>query len=190
MSDFILTAETGAGTGDHSVELYLATVGASDSTGVTLIFDGASAATTKRFKSVGTRPSAGDRVAVMKQSGTYIVLGTISAAGGGGSEETEVITTITDICTSSADFTVTEATYAHSGQIASFIIKGTWARTTTTTGWITVCTMKSGKRPPLEAAARAWLNTNAYLYPNGNLYFYGTITQDSAATFTATYLLA
>lgn len=190
MSEFILAAEPGAGTGDHSVELYLATVGASDSSGVTLIFDGASAATTKRFKCVGSRPGVGDRVAVMKQSGTYIVLGAISAAGGGGSEETEVITTISDICTSSSDFTVTEAKYAHCGKVASFIIKGTWTRTTSAAGWITVCTMKSGKRPPFEAAARAWLNTNAYLYPGGTLYFYGTITQDSAATFTATYLLA
>ena len=190
MSEFILAAEPGAGTGDHSVELYLATVGASDSTGVTLIFDGASAATTKRFKCVGSRPGVGDRVAVMKQSGTYIVLGAISAAGSGGSEETEVITTISDICTSSSDFTVTEAKFAHCGKVASFIIKGTWNNTTTSTGWITVCTMKAGKRPPLEAAARAWLNTNAYLYPNGNLYFYGTITQGNSATFTSTYLLA
>lgn len=189
MDEFILSAEGGAGTGDHSVEVFLATVGSSTSSGVTLIFDGASAATTKRFKCIGNRPAANDRVAVLKQAGTYIVLGTISS-GGSGSETTDVITTISDICTSSADFTVTEATYAQCGKVASFIIKGKWTRTTTTTGWITVCTMKSGKRPPLEAAARAWLNTNAYLYPNGNLYFYGTITQDSAATFTATYLLA
>ena len=84
MDEFILTEEFTAGPGDHNVELFLATVGSSTSSGVTLIFDGAAAATTKRFKCIGSRPSAGDRVAVLKQSGTYIVLGTISAAGGGG----------------------------------------------------------------------------------------------------------
>ena len=189
MNEFILSAETGAGPGDHSVEVFLATVGSSNSSGVTLIFDGAESATTKRFKCIGPRPSANDRVAVLKQAGTYIVLGAVTA-GGSGSEETEVITTISDICTSSSDFTVTEAKYAQCGKVASFIIKGTWNNTTTSTGWVTVCTMKTGKRPPLEAAARAWLNTNAYLYPNGNLYFYGTITQGNSATFTSTYLLA
>lgn len=188
MSDFILAAEGGAGTGDHSVELFLATVGSSNSSGVTLQFDGAAAATTKRFKCIGTRPGAGDRVAVLKQSGTYIVLGAISAAGGGsGSIYTEVIS---EICSSSSDFTVTQAKYNQNGGVASIFIKGKWTRTTASTGWITVCTMVSGKRPAFEAAARAWLNTNAYLYGSGILYFYGTITQDTEATFTATYALA
>ena len=188
MDEFILSAEGGAGTGDHSVELFLATVGSSNSSGVTLQFDGASAATTKRFKCVGARPAAGARVAVLKQAGTYIVLGAISANGGGsGSVYTEVIS---EICTSSSDFTVTEAKFNANGGSASFIIKGTWQRTTTSTGWITVCTLNSGKRPAFESAARAWLNTNAYLYGSGVLYYYGTITQGGSATFTATYTLA
>lgn len=188
MYDFILAAEGGAGTGDHSVELFLATVGSSNSSGVTLQFDGAAAATTKRFKCVGARPSAGARVAVLKQAGTYIVLGEISAAGGGSSSVyTEVIS---EICTSSSDFTVTQAKYNQNGGSASIFIKGKWTRTVSTTGWITVCNINSGKRPAFESAARAWLNTNAYLYGNGNLYFYGTITQDTEATFTANYTLA
>lgn len=77
MDEFILTEETGAGPGDHSVELFLATVDSSNSSGVTLVFDGATAATTKRFKCINSRPSASARVAVLKQAGTYIVLGTI-----------------------------------------------------------------------------------------------------------------
>lgn len=188
MDEFILTEETGAGPGDHSVEVFLATVGSANSSGVTLIFDGASAATTKRFKCIGTQPSASDRVAVLKQAGTYIVLGAISAAGGSGSSVyTEVIS---EICSSSPDFTVTTAKYSQSGKLASIFIKGKWTRTTTSQGWITCFTMNTGKRPVFESAARAWLNTNAYIYANGNMYFYGTITQDSEATFTATYQLA
>ena len=112
------------------------------------------------------------------------------AQGGSGNTETYFTETISDICSSSSDFTVTTAKYAKWGKIASIFIKGKWTRTTSSNGWITVLTMNSGKRPKFEAAARAWLNTNAYLYGNGILYFYGTITQDSEATFISTYLLA
>ena len=188
MDEFILSAEGGAGTGDHSVELFLATVGSSNSSGVTLQFDGASAATTKRFKCVGARPAAGARVAVLKQAGTYIVLGAISANGGGsGSVYTEVIS---EICTSSSDFTVTEAKYNANGGSASFFIKGKWNNTISTAGWITVCTLVSGKRPAFESIARSWSSTSAFLYGTGVLYFYGTVTQNSEATFIATYTLA
>ena len=188
MDEIILSEVLRAGSGDHSVEMFLATVDSSTSSGVTLIFDGASEATTKRFKCVGTRPSAGARVAVLKQSGTYIVLGTISAAGGGGgSYYTE---TISDILTQSSDFTVTEAKYNQNGGAASIFIKGKWTRTTSSSGWITVCTLVSGKRPKFEAAARAWMDTNAYIYGNGNLYYYGRITLNNEATFTATFVLA
>ena len=78
MDEIILSEVLRTGSGNHSVEMFLATVDSSTSSGVTLIFDGASEATTKRFKSVGARPGAGDRVAVLKQSGTYIVLGEIN----------------------------------------------------------------------------------------------------------------
>ena len=58
--------------------LYLATVGSSNSSGVTLIFDGASTASTKRYKRLSSySPTANDRVIVAKMSGTYVVLGKI-----------------------------------------------------------------------------------------------------------------
>lgn len=53
---------------------FLATVSSVDSTGITLIFDGDSAATAKRYKynaAVTFKP--GQRVKVVKISGTYIV---------------------------------------------------------------------------------------------------------------------
>ena len=60
-------------------KLLLATVGDYDnSTGTTLIFDGADTATTKRYKRVGSASlSAGNRVLVAKISGTYLILGQI-----------------------------------------------------------------------------------------------------------------
>lgn len=85
MDEFILTEETGAGPGNHDVELYLATVNDITAEGATLIFDGATEATTKRFKSLRTgRGSAwaGQRVVVMKQSGTYIILGMLTGRDG------------------------------------------------------------------------------------------------------------
>lgn len=85
MDEFILTEETGAGPGNHDVELYLATVYDIAAEGATLIFDGSTEATTKRFKSLRTgRGSAwaGQRVVVMKQSGTYIILGMLTGRDG------------------------------------------------------------------------------------------------------------
>ena len=51
-----------------------ATVGAVYSNGVTLIFDGQSEATAKRYKrNLSAAFSAGQRVKICKDSGTYIV---------------------------------------------------------------------------------------------------------------------
>lgn len=69
------------GTGDHDAEFFIATVGDLTADGVTLKFDGMSEPTTKRYKSLRTgRGSAyaGQRVIVMKQSGTCVVLGLLT----------------------------------------------------------------------------------------------------------------
>lgn len=61
-------------------QFYLATIAAwSSSAGATLIFDGQETATTKRYKRLvnGATPAAGDRVLVLKMSGTYVILGKI-----------------------------------------------------------------------------------------------------------------
>ena len=62
--------------------VYFATIGNVNSSGVTLIFDGESTATTKRYKvnKAGTYV-AGNRVKVAKISGTYIVEYVISNTG-------------------------------------------------------------------------------------------------------------
>jgi len=51
-----------------------ATIGAVYTDGVTLIFDGRTTATTKRFKVNRMMPfAAGDRVKILRDSGTYVV---------------------------------------------------------------------------------------------------------------------
>lgn len=60
-------------------EIFLATVATVSSGGVTLLFDGQETASTKKYKILlnGATLEAGDRVAVVKYSGTYLVLGAI-----------------------------------------------------------------------------------------------------------------
>lgn len=60
--------------------LMLATVGNVSAAGTTLILDGQTAATTKRYKRVmtGQTLTAGDRVLVARISGTYVIFGKIS----------------------------------------------------------------------------------------------------------------
>ena len=55
--------------------------------GLTLVFDGEASASQKKYKMLisGSTPAVGDRVAAVKHSGTYIVLGAIGTTGGGGS---------------------------------------------------------------------------------------------------------
>lgn len=64
-------------------DLLLATVAAVTSGGLTLIPDGETEATRKKYKymtSAYPAPAAGDRVVVMRLSGTYVVLGRIGAS--------------------------------------------------------------------------------------------------------------
>jgi len=60
--------------------LMLATVGSVSAAGTTLILDGQTSATTKRYKRVvtGQTLAAGDRVLVARISGTYVIFGKIS----------------------------------------------------------------------------------------------------------------
>lgn len=58
--------------------LYLATIGAVSTGGVTLIFDGQTAATAKEYRRLASySPEPGDRVLAAKMSGTFVVLGKI-----------------------------------------------------------------------------------------------------------------
>ena len=63
-------------------EIYLGTVSGSDNSGIELTMDGETDPMTKKYRQILTgRPiPAGSRVAVMKTSGTYVVLGQIENA--------------------------------------------------------------------------------------------------------------
>lgn len=80
MNEFLTTGEESAGAQAPETEFYLGTVTAwSNDTGVEIKLDGQDQAMTKRFKMMYMcRPlKVNSRVVVMKQSGTYIVLGEI-----------------------------------------------------------------------------------------------------------------
>ena len=67
----------------RNADLFLATVANVNSSGLTLIMDGELEATTKRYKYMTSGyadPAAGDRVVVMKMSGTFVVLGRIGSS--------------------------------------------------------------------------------------------------------------
>lgn len=65
---------------DPGAKFYLATVTAYSSSGVKIRLDGQSEAMTKRYKmlQVGRPVAIGERVIVMKMSGTYVVIGAVN----------------------------------------------------------------------------------------------------------------
>lgn len=77
----MITAPVSAGTAAHNADFYLATISSVSASGARLLFDGSTEPTQKQYKCLGT-PAAlniGDRVVVLKQSGTYVILGRIAA---------------------------------------------------------------------------------------------------------------
>ena len=83
MADVFQFLQDEISAGSRSTDLFLATVANVNSSGVTLILDGESEASTKRYKYMTSgyaEPAAGDRVVVMKMSGTYVVLGRIGSS--------------------------------------------------------------------------------------------------------------
>lgn len=66
-------------------EFLTATVGAVKSTGVTLKFPGAAEAGNKVYKCIAGAPiKVGDRVVLIPDSGTYVVVGRLAGKPGGG----------------------------------------------------------------------------------------------------------
>lgn len=79
MGDLVLQPIEKAGAEAQPVELRLATIASYNSTsGSTLIFDGETEPTTKRYKRLYSfNGAANNRVLVAKISGTYIILGRV-----------------------------------------------------------------------------------------------------------------
>lgn len=187
-----------------SAEFYCATVTEVTSAGIRILIDGESEPTTKAFKQLNQEHSfsVGDRVVAMLQSGTYVILGTISypgasgtplpiSMGGTGQSEVYVTNDVSEICTTNADFIITSATYAQWGKMAMLYADGDFQKTSSSTSDDTTAfTMLPGKRPAMTSLARSWRSANAILYSNGNMVYRGLATKGTGATFLAIYLLA
>lgn len=81
---FLLAAQPRAGDDQAgSAKFYLGIAADVSNDGVSILFDGMSTATEKRYKQLdtGAKINTGDRIIAMKVSGSYVVLGGISAAG-------------------------------------------------------------------------------------------------------------
>ena len=90
-------------------ELFLATVADVTSAGVSILFDGSDTGTTKYYKQLntGVTLSENDRILVMRQSGSYVVLGKIaytnSGGGGGGDPGDDYVKKTGDTMTGNLD---------------------------------------------------------------------------------------
>ena len=81
MDELLFQNEEKSQGSDSNSVFYLGTVTASDSTGIQLTMDGETDPMTKRYRQIltGRTIPVGARVVVAKISGTYVVLGQLSA---------------------------------------------------------------------------------------------------------------
>lgn len=82
MDELILRGRIVEGETPPDAQILIATIGSLNAEGATLIFDGQDQPTTKRYKCLNLgrgAPGPGYRAAVLKISGTYVVLGEIAA---------------------------------------------------------------------------------------------------------------
>lgn len=183
-----------------SSELSLATVISSNSTNGTVYiqFDGMTGSSGKAYKALSSAfpLEVGSRVVVMKQSGTYVVLGKISGAsvfpismGGSGQSQVDSTSVISDIATAGANITLSFAYYSQWGKIAMIEINAT-ATANISSGSV-IFTLVSGKRPALESSAQVWLSTSltSVIRQNGEVLLGGNLSSGNAATILASYLL-
>lgn len=187
-----------------SAEFICATVTEVTAEGIRILIDGEPEPTAKAFKQLNPEHtfSVGDRVVAMKQSGTYVILGTLGypgaagtplpiSMGGTGQSEVYVTTEVSEICSTNSDFTIASATYAQWGKMAMLHVHGEFQKSSSSSSDDTTAfTMLSGKRPVMNSLARSWRSSNAILYSNGNMVYHGLATMGTGATFLAIYLLA
>ena len=150
---------------------------------------GGTGASTAAANRVLAGPSSGDAAAPSFRALAAADLPIVPISKGG-SGQTEVFMTqeISEICTTNSDFAVSSANYAQWGKLATIYIVGEFQKASTSTSDDTTAfTLVEGKRPKVTSPARAWRNSNAILYWNGEMVYHGLAT--GGATFLATYLL-
>lgn len=171
---------------ESGTEFFLATVANKNSEGVTLIFDGQEDATQKRYKMLASLmpPLVGDRVVVMKQSGTYIVLGRII----NNVYEYTYWTTASSVITASSGFTINEAAYYKTGRVGMLYVKATASSGSSSASWKTVGTVKTAMLPLHRILMTELSGQMTCLYTDGTLKIYGSYSANTTFEFTATYL--
>lgn len=157
-------------------KLSLATVYSVGEDGLRLIFDGQTEATQKSYKQLASysSPTEGDRVVVMKMSGTCIVMGVIGNSGSiptealpivpiskGGTGQTGVTITqdASEIVTAATGWNVTSAAFCQWGKAAMVQIDIRTTESVTVGTDTTIATIASGKRPAAVSPAQVWLTT-------------------------------
>lgn len=175
---------------DQGAELTLAEVtGWSSTAGYRLKFPGQTAGSQKYYKRLSPEAGSalvGKRVVVLKQSGSYVVLGALS------DEATYDTSTISQIATAGNGWTITAAHYAQFGKVAMVELHVATTNDVTITTSDPIATMVTGKRPVCHSSAQVWLSTTkvAVVDANGQVRMTaGTISSGSSYAILASYLL-
>ncbi len=109
----------------------------------------------------------------------------------GGTGQTGLITTytISDIATAASGFTITWGAYAQFGKVAFCSLQIRVDTAVTTNNWITLATIKAGKRPAVYSAISCTMTTYSGIEESGEIQVSGTFSAGSVFTLSATYLL-
>lgn len=153
-----------------------------------IILDGDDSKMTKRYKTACGAVTVNSRVVVMKQSGTYVILGMLDAES---SNAVEITTNSSDIFSSIASgFTVSNPMFAKYGKVAMFttIIRASAAGDTT--GWKTWATLKSGKRPCVTVLGNCQSTNFCEFGTDGTIKMAFKEIADFNYRISATYILA
>lgn len=111
------------------------------------------------------------------------------AQGGTGNTGIVVVDTIANIISAASGFTITQAAFCAWGKIAMIYVRAK-ATAATSSGWHTVGTVVSGKRPAVMLHASELNFGASSFYITGEIQVYGAMTADQNLYLSATYLLA
>lgn len=183
MDELLLPVSTGK---IEQAEFLLATINSISTTGITLIFDGQSTASQKKYKNINNMDqyAVNDRVVVMKLSGTYIILGKLSATA----YPVYKTTTASDIISAGTGFSIVTAAYYRYGRMGMLYIQAKATAASSDNTWKTLGTLVSGKSPSYKLLMKELNGRTNCLYDNGELKIYGTYNNDANFEFSATYI--
>lgn len=187
--DDLFLQENPAGSGEHGAEFYLATVVTNSGGKVKIKLDGQDTAMTKYFNSMCGPLVADTRVVVMKQSGTYVILGPVSNAD----MSSFAISNASDIITLESGFTAASCWFIQYGKIAMLFMNINVSTAITGTGSHKLGNMVAGKRPRVGTFLLSYSHSYpGYINPgpNGDVWFTGSMAVGSNYYMYATYILA